>query len=93
MQLHAPRSKPLTRVFVCTRTGARVRGALRATAATCVHAITRGRAVLVDVVSEADHVGDSTRSHAGLGDKTDAMRPEDPTCRSSRPPTPRPTVS
>jgi hypothetical protein len=50
MQMHASRSKPLTRVFGRTRAGAQVRHAQRATDATCVHAITRGGAVLVHVV-------------------------------------------
>lgn len=65
MQMRAARSKPLTRVFVRTRAGTRVRGALRATTATCVHALVRGGAVLVDVFGEADHVLDSTRVEAG----------------------------
>jgi DNA integrity scanning protein DisA with diadenylate cyclase activity len=49
--------------FVRTRAGTRVRHAQRAATATCTHAITRGRAVLVHVF--ADHVVDSTRVEAG----------------------------
>jgi hypothetical protein len=60
MQMRAPRSKPLTRVFGRTRAGTRVRRALHATAATSESAITRGGAMVMDVVAEADHVGDST---------------------------------
>jgi hypothetical protein len=65
MQMRARRSKPLTRVLVRTRAGAEVRGESCASVATRVRAITRWRAVFVDVVGEADHVGDSTRVEAG----------------------------
>jgi hypothetical protein len=65
MRMRARRSKPLTQVFVRTRAGTRVRHAQRAATATCTHAITRGRAVLVHAFAEADHVVDSTRVEAG----------------------------
>ena len=60
MQMRAPRSKPLTRVFVRTRAGTRIRGALRAATARCASTITRWGAVLVDVVVEANHFGHCT---------------------------------
>jgi hypothetical protein len=65
MQCCAPRSKTLARVFGRTRAGTRVDGARCSTAATCVCPITRGGAVFVHVVGEADHVDDSTCVGAG----------------------------
>jgi hypothetical protein len=65
MQMRAPRSKPLTRVFGRTRARADVRGERCAAAATCARAITRGRVVPGDVAGEANHVVHSTRVGAG----------------------------
>jgi hypothetical protein len=46
------------------RAGACGHGARCAATATRVHAITRGGAVLMDVIGEADHVEHSTRVEA-----------------------------